>query len=73
MAERTRSAGGRSVDAPASLMDVTPACYNQRMTQTDLPDGLLDKVRALLAKAESTRFEAEADAFTAKAQELMAR
>lgn len=52
---------------------VTPACYNQRMTQTDLPDGLLDKVRALLAKAESTRFEAEADAFTAKAQELMAR
>ena len=43
------------------------------MTQTELPDGLLDKVRALLAKAESTRFEAEADVFTAKAQELMAR
>jgi hypothetical protein len=43
------------------------------MAQTELPDGLLDKVRALLAKAESTRFEAEADVFTAKAQELMAR
>lgn len=38
-----------------------------------LPDDLLDKVRALLAKAESTTFEAEAEAFTAKAQELMAR
>jgi Protein of unknown function (DUF2786) len=38
-----------------------------------LPDGVLHKVRALLAKAESTNFDAEADAFTAKAQELMAR
>jgi hypothetical protein len=34
---------------------------------------VLDKVRALLAKAESTTFDAEAEAFTAKAQELMAR
>jgi hypothetical protein len=33
----------------------------------------LERVRALLAKAESTQFEEEADAFTAKAQELMAR
>jgi uncharacterized protein DUF2786 len=38
-----------------------------------LPDGLLDKVRALLAKAESTTFDAEADACTAKAQALMAQ
>jgi hypothetical protein len=38
-----------------------------------LPDGILDKVRGLLAKAESTSFDAEADAFTAKAQELMTR
>ena len=38
-----------------------------------LPDGVLDKVRALLAKAESSDFEAEAEAFTAKAQELMTR
>jgi hypothetical protein len=36
-------------------------------------DPILVKVRALLAQAESTTFEAEADAFTAKAQELMAR
>lgn len=36
-------------------------------------DAVLAKVRALLAKAESTNFEHEADALTAKAQELMAR
>jgi hypothetical protein len=33
----------------------------------------LSKVRALLAKAESTEFAAEAEAFTAKAQDLMTR
>ncbi|MGH9225939.1 MAG: DUF2786 domain-containing protein [Acidimicrobiales bacterium] len=36
-------------------------------------DAVLERVRALLAKAESTPFPEEADAFTAKAQELMAR
>lgn len=40
---------------------------------TRLDDPMLDRVRALLAKAESTDFVAEAEAFTAKAQELMAR
>jgi hypothetical protein len=39
----------------------------------ELNDGLLDKVRALLAKAEATPFDAEAEAFTNKAQELIAR
>lgn len=39
----------------------------------DIHQGMLDRVRALLAKAESTDFQEEADAFTAKAQELMAR
>lgn len=34
---------------------------------------VLERVRALLAKAESTTFPDEADAFTAKAQDLMAR
>ncbi|MCP9488702.1 MAG: DUF2786 domain-containing protein [Solirubrobacteraceae bacterium MAG38_C4-C5] len=38
-----------------------------------LPPSVLGKVRALLAKAESTTFDAEAEALTAKAQELMAR
>lgn len=35
--------------------------------------GMLDKVRGLLAKAESTTFAEEAEALTAKAQQLMAR
>jgi hypothetical protein len=34
---------------------------------------VLERVRAMLAKAESTTFIEEAEAFTAKAQELMAR
>jgi hypothetical protein len=34
---------------------------------------MLTRVRALLAKAESTEFEAEAETFTAAAQSLMAR
>ena len=34
---------------------------------------MLEKVRALLAKAESTEYDEEAQALTAKAQELMAR
>lgn len=34
---------------------------------------MLERVRALLAKAESSTFPAEAEALTAKAQELMAR
>jgi len=42
-------------------------------TQSRIDDPILVKVRALLAQAESTPFEAEAEAFTAKAQELMAR
>ncbi len=37
------------------------------------PTAVLERVRALLAKAESTEFEAEAEAFTAKAQELITR
>lgn len=36
-------------------------------------DGVLAKVRALLAKAESTEFDHEAEALSAKAQELIAR
>jgi hypothetical protein len=36
-------------------------------------DPILVRIRALLAKAESSTFEAEATAFTAKAQELMTR
>jgi hypothetical protein len=42
-------------------------------TATDDEARLHNKVRALLAKAESTTFQAEAEACTAKAQELMER
>ncbi|WP_433230900.1 DUF2786 domain-containing protein [Micromonospora sp. CA-248260] len=44
-------------------------------TASSGPSGsrVLDRVRALLAKAESTTFPAEAEAFTGKAQELIAR
>ncbi|MCU1361674.1 MAG: uncharacterized protein JWN99_2963 [Ilumatobacteraceae bacterium] len=34
---------------------------------------IVDKIRALLAKAEATEFPAEAESFTAKAQEMMSR
>lgn len=42
-------------------------------TDVNLDPGLLERIRALLAKAESTEFDAEAEALTAKAQELMTR
>lgn len=42
--------------------------------ETDVKrSGLLVKIRALLAKAESSEFSEEADAYTAKATELMLR
>lgn len=40
---------------------------------TPVDERMLAKVRALLAKAESTTYPEEAEAYTAKAQELMAR
>ena len=43
------------------------------MVQMNDTDGRLTTIRALLAKAEGTTFAAEAEAFTAKASELMAR
>ncbi len=39
----------------------------------DIDQRMLEKVRGLLAKAESTSYEAEAETYTAKAQELMTR
>jgi len=51
---------------------------NRGLQATAGPTGTLDAkalklIRALLAKAEATTFEAEAEAFTTKAQELMTR
>jgi hypothetical protein len=47
--------------------------WHPTATAHDTDDPILAKVRALLAKAESTSFDAEAEALTAKAQQLMAR
>lgn len=52
----------RPMDATADGSDLT--AEHERV---------LEKVRALLAKAESTTFPHEAEAFTAKAQELLSR
>jgi uncharacterized protein DUF2786 len=49
------------------------AAQTTARAQTTVQPRMLDKVRALLAKAESTEFPEEAEALTAKAQELMAR
>ncbi len=43
------------------------------MYDEPIPDPIAERIAALLDKAESTSFPAEADAFMAKAQELMAR
>lgn len=51
----------------ARRTDAAPLRARPQQTKT------LTKIRALLAKAESTEFPAEADAFTAKAQDLMTR
>lgn len=58
----------RLVDPPSRWRTAGPA-----VAADSLPAGVLERVRALLAKAESTTFDAEAEAFTTKAQELMAR
>ncbi|MEO7071081.1 MAG: DUF2786 domain-containing protein [Nostocoides sp.] len=44
-----------------------------RREGADVDERILSRVRALLAKAESTTFEAEAETFTAGAQALMSR
>jgi Protein of unknown function (DUF2786) len=44
-----------------------------RTQEQAIDERQLDRVRALLAKAESTNFPEEAETYTAKAQELMAR
>jgi hypothetical protein len=50
-----------------------PAATPRRREAGDVDERILSRVRALLAKAESTTFEAEAEALTAAAQSLMAR
>lgn len=49
------------------------AVATSRRSTTQVDPRILERVRRLLAKAESTTFEAEAETFTAGAQALMAR
>lgn len=61
-----------------ALLSVAPAYEVSSLVRADgvgTDDGhpKLAQVRALLAKAESTEFEAEAEALTAKAQQLISR
>lgn len=51
----------------------TPVRSQEQTAAADVDERILSRVRALLAKAESTTFEAEAETFTARAQTLMAR
>ncbi|MFG1996111.1 DUF2786 domain-containing protein [Actinoplanes sp. NPDC048988] len=58
---------------PIELIVPPPGAPSSAVPAADLDQRTLSKVRALLAKAESTDFPEEAEACTAKAQELMAR
>lgn len=64
------SAGARATGSPRAA---GPASGGASHPAGGVDEKVLAKVRALLAKAESTEFEQEADAFFAKAQELMSR
>lgn len=61
-----RAGPGKAASTPAS----TPAAEG---TANAADDRILGRIRALLAKAESTEFEEEAEALSARAQELMAK
>jgi hypothetical protein len=50
-----------------------PAASTAHLQRTAIDERVLGRIRALLAKAESSTFPAEAETFTAGAQSLMAR
>ncbi|MCL9762508.1 DUF2786 domain-containing protein [Frankia sp. AiPa1] len=69
---RRASGAGRSTGTATGATDAGPTSVGA--TAAGGSDRrMLDRVRALLAKAESTEFAEEAEALTAKAQQLMAR
>lgn len=59
--------------APSHWGSGVPIDLPVRIAGPRSEDKMLARVRSLLAKAESTEFGAEAEAFTAKAQDLMTR
>jgi hypothetical protein len=60
-------------ELPPIEMLVPPPGQAAAARRTPGNDAKLERVRALLAKAEATTFPAEAEAYTAKAQELISR
>ncbi|GEC10278.1 hypothetical protein SSP24_79330 [Streptomyces spinoverrucosus] len=56
-----------------ALDETHPSAHPQSHTHTKSESRMLTRIRALLAKAEATGFPEEAEALSAKAQELMAR
>jgi Protein of unknown function (DUF2786) len=65
-----------SVMRPLPILIPPPGAnrdFRTRVHSQSDDDPMLARIRALLAQAESTNFEAEAETFTAKAQELMTR
>jgi hypothetical protein len=62
---------GRLGPLPGEARAAAPR--RERSSRDAADQRVLDRVRALLAKAESTEFPEEAEVLTAKAQELMAR
>lgn len=59
--------------APLERLGPRPGRATASRTPIDVDERLLTKVRMMLAKAESTPYEAEAEAFTAAAHSLMTR
>ncbi len=62
--------------APQPIFEALPTqpSWNHKAdSATREPDGMLAKVHALLSKAEASEYEHEAEAFSAKAQELITR
>lgn len=55
------------------LLPLPGACRHPLAVADEVDQKALGRVRALLAKAEATRFPEEAEALSAKAQELMSR
>ena len=61
------------VITPPSKWGTTNVGLHEAATTGEIDEKALRVIRGLLAKAEATTFEAEAEAFTSKAQELMTR
>ena len=58
---------------PPNAWGATNVGLSERSRTGEVDEKALRLIRAMLAKAEATNFEAEAESFTAKAQELMTR